>query len=219
MTAPAFTPEEFDAAIQELVAAGKIPTVRKLREKLRGSNDTIIQRLDNWRATQPVKAAPKSPPATVVAKGNELFALVWAAAQLQAAEELDAVRQQMEARHNSLEEELADTRRDYAEQESTTNQLRSSQALEFAAREAECRQRISAELRAEQLEQEVRRLRAKVETLERESAPSAITPARLEELLRLLQQQAIVAKPPQKTRRVADVDANGSRPVPRRKRS
>jgi len=176
MTAPAFTPEEFDAAIQELVAAGKIPTVRKMRKKLGGgSNDTLIPLLDNWRATQPVKAAPKSPPATVVAKGNELFALVWAAAQQQAAEELDAVRQQLEARHNILKEELADTRRDYAEQESTTNQLRSSQALEFAAREAECRQRISAELRAEQLEQEVRRLRAKVETLERESAPSAIT--------------------------------------------
>lgn len=218
MTAPAFTPEEFDAAIQELVAAGKIPTVRKLREKLGGSNTTIIQLLDNWRATQPVKAPPKSPPAIVVAKGNQLFALVWAAAQLQAAEELDAIRQQLEAGVEVLKEELKDSRHDVVDLESTRDQLRRSLNGEVAAREAECRQRISAELRAAQLEQEIHQVRAKAATLEQERAASAIAPARLEELLHLLQQQAIVAKAPQKTRRVADVDANGPRPVPRRKR-
>lgn len=195
MTAPAFTPQQFDAAIQELVAAGKIPTVRKLREKLGGgSNDTLGPLLEQWRTNQPIKAAPKSPPAMAVAKGNELCTLIWAAAQQQAAEELDAVRLHLEADHNILKEELADSRRDFAELDSTTNNLRRSLQLEVAAREDECRKRFSAELRAGQLEQEIRELRARMKTLEQERAASTIAPARLEELLRLLQEQAIVAK-------------------------
>jgi len=191
MTAPAFSQEEFDAALSRIVARGDTPSVRNLLEELNGGSHTTIGRmLLAWHQKQMNGPNRKSPPAKVTAKGNEYIAAVWAAAQQQAAEELDAVRLHFDSECGVLKKQLQDNLRGLDEMKAECDQLKRSLQGEVEARESACRSRFDADVRAARLEEENSQLRATIAALKQDREPNPIPAKLLEEFLRLAQEQA-----------------------------
>ena len=193
MTTRSFTQDQFDAAVAELTAAGVRPTVRKLRQRLgSGSHETLGPMLAQWRGARASEPASTPSPAAVQARATELAAAVWAVAQQQAAAELDAVRQRLEAAERTLVDELADARLDIAELESTCTDLRRSLAGEVAAREGETRLRIEAVGHAErlmQLDVANAELRLRVDALSDTAGRCATKAARQDAIIATLRSQ------------------------------
>lgn len=191
MSKRSFTQEQFNQAAAELVAEGKVPTVRNMRNKLGcGSITTIVSALQAWSNDSGGSVDTSSAmPADVKSKTDELGAVAWAAAKRQADHELGAVRQQMESERCKLQIQLDDTYRDLIEIEQERDQLRRSLEDETAARQEECRRRFEAEERATRLQRRSVELEPQVDALQQTITQCAVDAARSEVVVRALKQE------------------------------
>lgn len=191
MSKRSFTQEQFNKAAAELVAEGKVPTVRNMRDRLGcGSTTTIVSALQAWSNDSGGSVdTPSAMPAEVKSKTDELGAVGWAAAKRQADHELGAVRQQMETERGKLNIQLADTYRDLIDIEQERDQLRRSLEEETAARQEQCRRRFEAEERAILLLRRNAELEPQVDALQQTITQCAVDAARSEVVVRALKDE------------------------------
>lgn len=188
---PSITQEQVNLAAAELVAAGKTPGVRNVRELLgTGSNQTVQAMLQHWQKAQPLPVAADAEPVELPAElVQALQAAIGGAKAETAAEYQEAIASALAQRDRATQDALTQYG-DY-EQQLENAALLSREAMELRGKNVELQKQVdslsesdklrqAAEQRAAAAEATITALQAKLQ--EQEALAKASTEAHGREL-------------------------------------
>lgn len=171
---PSITQEQVNLAATELVAAGKTPGVRNVRELLgTGSNQTVQAMLQHWQKAQPLPTADDAEPVELPPElVQALQAALGSAKAATAAEYQEAIASAQAQRDRATQDAL--TQYDEYERQLENTALLSREAMELRGKNVELekqveglresdKQRQAAEQRAAAAEATIAALQAKLQ--------------------------------------------------------
>jgi colicin import membrane protein len=189
MSRPGVTRDQVFEAADTLLAEGRKPTVKLVRERIGGSFSTITPHLAEWKDARAGASGESAPemPAPVAAASQVMWVSAWNAGQ----EVLRAEREALALVRRELEQERTDLAREIADLEEKADAAASERdalAIELQRKEAV---RLAAEQDSVTLRMENARLVERVANTEKRAEELRKQVERMErELARLAGQQA-----------------------------
>lgn len=160
---PSITQEQVNLAAAELVAAGKTPGVRNVRELLgTGSNQTVQAMLQHWQKEQPSPVAADAAPVELPAELLQALQAALGNAKSETATEYQAaIASALAQRDRATQDALAQY--DEYEQQLENAALLSREAIELRGKNGELQKQVDALSKSDKLRQDAEKRAAAAE--------------------------------------------------------